>query len=203
MALSPKPLDRRETDITVLPVGLLPVYSGKGTVRNDDPLPVIAYGEEKFLRKAFLSGVFDYLKDPWGPEELIIRLERLLSKWNSHLQFHWGDLIFRNDLVCLGDRRVRLSSQESDILRLLLKKRGHPVSREVLYYVLWGKHPDNKPSRVVDVHIASIRKKIRTLRIPVRKPEKPPRDAGFIASIRGLGYMIRDNPPSVRRLKRV
>lgn len=84
-----------------------------------------------------------------------------------------------------------LSRQESEILGTLLKQRGKTVTREVLFYRIWGNLPD-KPSRVVDVHVSSLNRKIRKLMpggegtadIPDGTTDR------LIVTVRGLGYKI-------------
>jgi len=76
--------------------------------------------------------------------------------------------------------RCRLSVQEQSILRMLAASAGQPVSREALYYGIWGR-PASSESRVVDVHIASLRKKLRRLF---------PESGACIRSARGVGYLL-------------
>jgi DNA-binding response OmpR family regulator len=73
-----------------------------------------------------------------------------------------------------------LCAQEQSILRLLSANAGEPVSREALYYGIWGR-PAAEESRVVDMHIASLRRKLRRLF---------PESGACIRSVRGVGYLI-------------
>jgi len=54
------------------------------------------------------------------------------------------------------------------------------VSREALYYGIWGRSAAGQ-SRAVDMHIASLRKKLRRLF---------PESGDCIRSVRGVGYLI-------------
>jgi DNA-binding response OmpR family regulator len=73
-----------------------------------------------------------------------------------------------------------LGTQEQTILRLLAANRGEPVSREVLYYGIWGK-PALERSRVVDMHVASLRRKLRGLFGA---------STDHIRTVRGVGYLM-------------
>lgn len=128
----------------------------------------------------FLAGCDEYLKDPWNPQELEWRIRRLCKDKEEALSFSWGSF-------SIGDLEIRcptgscpLCAQEQSILRLLAANRGVPVSRDALYYGIWGK-PASGESRVVDMHIASLRRKLRGL-----FGDK----IDCIRSVRGIGYLI-------------
>jgi DNA-binding response OmpR family regulator len=151
-------------------------------------LPVIAYGASYYMRRAFLAGCFDYLKDPWGPEELILRLDRLFRV--THRPQTWRGLSLKGCLLVSEKGQEELSYVEALILKALLAHRGEVVPRDVLFYAIWGHLPDNA-SRAVDVHISSLRKKI--LRLCADN------DTGMsvITSVRRVGYTIADDAPGI------
>jgi DNA-binding winged helix-turn-helix (wHTH) protein/CheY-like chemotaxis protein len=178
-----------KADVVVLPAQMLTQIDQWDARSAEGPLPLaerslalIAYGDVAQMRGAFLMGVFDYLTEPWTPEELMVRLDRLLQRWNRQYDFEWGSLNLRGKVLRLADRRVSLSHQEAAVLRLLLRHRGTVVSREALFYVLWGKPPEN-PSRVIDVHVSSLNRKLRAL-VPELEGSR------LIVSVRRIGYTI-------------
>jgi DNA-binding response OmpR family regulator len=75
---------------------------------------------------------------------------------------------------------LKLSYYESAILRLLLINRAKPVYREAIQYALWGEL--NRSSRALDMHITSLRKKIKRL-----YAEDEPREER-ICAVRNVGY---------------
>jgi DNA-binding winged helix-turn-helix (wHTH) protein len=157
-----------------------------GNLRN--PLgnrrsPVIFYGNSSFLRKAILAGCVDYLKDPWTVDELEFRLEKLIKEIKKIFIFSWGSITFIGTDIVSENRRCALLYQEYRILKILLQQRGNAVPRDVLFYSLWNR-PGTRQSRVIDMHISSIRKKLRVI-LPDDYCDE------VIISVRGIGYMIR------------
>ncbi len=205
LATSEELLPVTEADVFIIPVQML---AGLETTRNPaktssrteslfpdgfafhtssglpdaEVLPIIAYGSTSQMSGAFLTGVFDYLSDPWTPGELVLRLDRLLQRWQRRFQFEWGNLSLKGNVLTSSERKAFVSHQEAKILRLMLKNRGRVVSRDSLFYVLWGKPPEN-PSRVVDVHVSSLNRKLRAL-VPDLTGQR------LIVSVRKIGYTI-------------
>jgi len=141
---------------------------------------VIGYGEPALLDIAFCSGCDDYLKEPWAPSEMYTRLTR----FSDPTSFTTGHTVLnlRNLRLCSDASTLSLTVHEALILRTLIKNHDTPVPREALYLVLntSGKSPQ---SRSVDMHIASLRKKIRTLIPGIHGP-------GPIKTARGIGYIL-------------
>lgn len=166
-------------DIFVLPVEMLLEHQ-VDLLYGQRGISVIAYGPGRYLRKAFLSGCMDYLKSPWDSEELECRVDRIIEKQRKLFSFPWGDFTLREGHLHCTTAKLGLSVQERIILKKLILNRNQPVSRDVLYYAMWGK-PYAKKSRVVDMHISALRRKLYS---------NLPHSKGCITSIKGLGYMI-------------
>lgn len=143
-------------------------------------LPVIAWGPAGLLRAAFLAGCADYLREPWGPEELALRALAALARARTTRDFPWGTAGFQGDTLVLPGGRAALTHHEAMVLRALLRSRGSPVPREALH-LLAGGNPRARPGRSVDVQVASIRRKVR---------EVVPAAGRFITCVRGQGYVV-------------
>ncbi|MBN1696899.1 MAG: winged helix-turn-helix domain-containing protein [Spirochaetales bacterium] len=178
---SEKPLTEDKADIYIAPAEEIEAILDRRNTA-DNGLPIIGYGSPSYLRKAFLSGCSDYLKDEWAIDELDVRLTRIKNICEKHYSFPWGSISFRGTGAITALGIAPLSIHEYKILTRLLRQRGKTVSREVLFYTIWNKRGNTK-SRVLDVHISSLRKKLTKI-IP-----KPEADT-FIKTIKNGGYMI-------------
>ena len=177
-----EPLNTENTEIYIAPVQCIQKLATKILQKNPE-FPIIFYGNISFLRKAFLAGCADYLKDPWTIEELALRLTKLVRKTNTMYNFSWGCISFVGTDIVSEKGKCTLSYQEFRIIKSLIQQRGHVVPREVLFYSLWN-NPGFRKSRVIDVHISSIRKKLHCIISSDHKSD-------VIMSVRGIGYMIK------------
>lgn len=73
---------------------------------------------------------------------------------------------------------VHFTDAEWAIIKLLYKKRGTLVQRDELITLLWGASAIREPTRTVDVHISSIRKKLAYIK------------GARIDSVYGQGYKL-------------
>ncbi len=176
---SSEPLEAGDIDLYVLPVYLLQEFTDE-PLRAAARIPVIAYGEPSALRGAFLAGCADYLREPWSLEELSLRARKLVRA--PALSLEGVDLRLSEVSVESRHGRASLSLQEQRVLRALLRQKGTVVSREALQYALWGKLPHGR-SRAVDVHVSSLRRKLRRL--------LPSEHTGqIIQAVKGIGYVV-------------
>lgn len=139
-------------------------------------LAVLVYGPMHLFRAAWLAGAVDYLKEPWEPEELFLRLE---GSRPAVLEWSWAGHRFRLEDKTLGvetGRLMHLPTTEADLLKILAQRRGLVVSREVLAWAA-----NCSPGRVVDTLMARLRGRILSLSGAEGNP---------IPSVRGLGYRI-------------
>ena len=144
-------------------------------------IPAFAYGPPAGLATAFLRGCQNYLRDPWTPAELEHRATRWLERDGGLPATDGGEGgALHGDALHGPLGAAPLSAQEALIATALWQHRGAVVSREALFYRLWGRVPA-EPSRVVDVHVAALRRK---LTVVGHRPAP-------IETARGLGYRWR------------
>ena len=79
---------------------------------------------------------------------------------------------------------MALSVAEARLLDMLLYNAGRVTGREALFYRLWGRLPD-APSRVVDVHVAALRRKCR-----IAGGDGAAGGGLTITAVRGEGYLL-------------
>lgn len=146
--------------------------------------PLIAYGPETALPRLFLAGCADYLRDPWTPQELELRALRAVTAAESAARFGDRGALRLAGRVLSGPAGARaLSAQQAEILRMLLANRGATVTRDALFYAIWGRPPGRR-SRAVDMHVTALRRHLAAVAAPAPAAGPP------IATVRGRGYRL-------------
>jgi two-component system KDP operon response regulator KdpE len=155
---------------------------------TDMPLIVLsAVGEEEAKVRALAAGADDYVTKPFGPRELIARLQanlRRIGPEHEESVIKTGDLTvdLGSRVVTVGGEEVHLTPTEFDLLRLLVRNRGRLMTHRDLLVSVWGPgYADD--TQVLRAHIANLRRKI-----------EPADDAGtpgghrYIRTDPGVGY---------------
>jgi two-component system, OmpR family, alkaline phosphatase synthesis response regulator PhoP len=128
-------------------------------------------------------GADDYVVKPFSPREVIARVKGLLRRVGLVDELRYGELSIHPGPreVYLGPKAIPLPKLEFDLLLILAQHPGMVWSRERLLERVWG--PDFPGiTRVVDVRIAALRKKLGD-------------ESGgcpYIETVHGVGYKFRD-----------
>jgi DNA-binding response OmpR family regulator len=177
---------RRPADVVLLDLGL-PDIDGvqvcrKLRERSDAAIIVItAYGEEPDRIMALDAGADDYLVKPFGLGELQARIRAVLRrvKPDGEVVRHGPLLVdLRAARVTVNDKEIQLTPKEFDILECLAVDPGRVVSRQEILEMAWDAHWYG-PTKVLDVHVAALRKK---LSVP-----------GLIETVYGRGFRLGGN----------
>ena len=174
-------------DLVLLDLGL-PDMDGSEVcrqVRKTSAVPIIvvsARGDESDRVLGLELGADDYLVKPFGLRELVARVRavsrRAASDPDQLLQRIGAvEIDRRTRRVTVDEREVALSPKEFDLLSLLGQDPGAVVSREQIMDEVWDPHWYG-PTRTLDVHVASLRKKLG--------------DPGLIETVRRVGFRLRD-----------
>jgi two-component system alkaline phosphatase synthesis response regulator PhoP len=182
---------RREMFDLILLDGMLPGKSGFDVCRDlrresiDTPILMLtARGEITDRVVGLKLGADDYLVKPFAVAELLARMEALLRRAGSSVSspaHGFGEVrvdLERGEVLRAG-KLLALSRAEFRLLRYLLENPGRVISREELLEKVWSMQGDTL-SRTVDVHVASLRKKIEP---DVRYPR-------FLITVKGFGYKL-------------
>jgi two-component system response regulator ResD len=180
-----KALDQSGPDLALVDV-MLPGSDGYDLVRSirtRSNIPIImltARGEEAAKVAGLEIGADDYVVKPYSPNEVLSRIRAQLRRAKgdrSHSStVSVGDVhLDRAARRCfVGNKEIELSRREFDLLWIFATNPGKVFTRESLLMAGWG--TSYVVEKTVDVHIASLRKKLG--------------DVLNIKSLRGIGYRL-------------
>lgn len=136
-------------------------------------IPVIfltARGDLESKIKGLTGGAEDYIVKPFEMLELIVRIEKVLSRFGKAeevLELDGVTLDMQKRRVIRGGEILSLTPIEYDLLCSLARNKNIALSREKLLHEIWGFDFEGE-TRTVDVHVASLRKKtgVRIVAVP-------------------------------------
>jgi two-component system, OmpR family, KDP operon response regulator KdpE len=176
--------------LIILDLGL-PDIQGHELLRmiraRNDAVPIVVLssrGDEAGKVQALDLGADDYLTKPFGMDELLARMRAALR---HQLQAHGERPVFRSGdlsvdlvrrIVKVGEREVKLSPKEYDLLRALVQHAGKVLTHRFLLKELWDEMTD---AQYLRVYVRQLRQKIEA------DPERPQ----FVLTETGIGYRLR------------
>ena len=183
-------LMEQKPDLIILDLGL-PDIQGLELLRTlrarEEAVPIVVLSsrdDEVGKVEALDLGADDYVTKPFGMEELLARMRAALR---HQLQVHGERPIFRTGdlsvdlvrrIVKVGDREVKLSPKEYDLLRVLVQHAGKVLTHRFLLGALWD---DLTDAQYLRVYVRQLRQKIEA------DPERP----HHILTETGIGYRLR------------
>ncbi|MGJ5034939.1 MULTISPECIES: response regulator transcription factor [unclassified Bradyrhizobium] len=180
----------QEPALIILDLGL-PDVDGLELLRTirgrNEAVPVVVLssrGDEAGKVQALDLGADDYITKPFGMDELLARLRAALRHQlqvqGERPVFRTGDLsvdLVRR-IVKVGEREIKLSPKEYDLLRVLVQHAGKVLTHRFLLKELWDELTD---AQYLRVYVRQLRHKIET------DPERPQ----FVLTETGIGYRLR------------
>jgi two-component system, OmpR family, KDP operon response regulator KdpE len=177
-------------DLIILDLGL-PDMQGLDLLAairaRNEAVPIVVLssrGDESVKVRALDLGADDYLTKPFGMEELLARmraaLRHQLAVQGERPAFKVGDLTVDlvRRIVKVGDKEVKLSPKEYELLRVLVQHAGKVLTHKFLLGELWSDFTDTQYLRV---YVRQLRHKIEA------DPEQPQ----YIITETGVGYRLR------------
>ena len=176
--------------LIILDLGL-PDMQGHELLRTirarNESVPIVVLssrGDEAGKVQALDLGADDYLTKPFGMDELLARLRAALRHQlqvkGERPVFRTGDLsvdLVRR-IVKVGEREVKLSPKEYDLLRVLVQHAGKVLTHRFLLKELWDELTD---AQYLRVYVRQLRQKIEL------DPERPQ----VVLTETGIGYRLR------------
>ena len=176
--------------LIILDLGL-PDIQGHDLLRmirgRNDGVPIVVLssrGDEAGKVQALDLGADDYLTKPFGMDELLARMRAALR---HQLQVHGERPVFRSGdlsvdlvrrIVKVGERDIKLSPKEYELLRVLVQHAGKVLTHRFLLKELWNELTD---AQYLRVYVRQLRQKIEA------DPERP----HFVLTETGIGYRLR------------
>ena len=165
-------------------------FSACREIRKFKQTPIImlsARGEEYDKINGFALGIDDYVVKPFSPKELMLRIDAVMKRTNTHpteasrtlnsiIELDNGGL--RADItahiVYIDGNPVDMSPKEYGLFFYLLENHDIALSREKLISEVWG-YDFYGDARTLDTHIKLLRKSLGKY-------------ADYIVTLRGIGY---------------
>jgi len=183
-------LSEQTPDLVILDLGL-PDMEGHELLRTirarNDSVPIVVLSsrdDETGKVQALDSGADDYVTKPFGMDELLARMRAALR---HQLQIHGERPIFRvgdlsvdlvRRIVKVGDKEIKLSPKEYELLRILVQHAGKVLTHRFLLSQLWS---DLTDAQYLRVYVRQLRQKIEA------DPERP----HYLLTETGVGYRLR------------
>ncbi len=180
-------------DLIVLDI-MMPEQNGLSLTRElretiDTPILLLTARNEVEDRISGLeAGADDYLPKPFEPKELLLRIHAILRRMpevappeDTPKMLSLGATRYdvQKGELWDGDTQIRLTSTESELMRIFSKNIGQALSRMDLVTQM-GREDGNSQDRAIDVQITRLRKKIET----------NPKEPRYLQTVRGSGYML-------------
>ncbi|HEY6334539.1 MAG TPA: response regulator transcription factor [Alphaproteobacteria bacterium] len=177
-------------DLIVLDV-MMPGQNGLDfteALRRKSQMPVLmltAMGEPRDRIRGLERGADDYLPKPFEPRELVLRIQRILSRVPTQpvleplTRVRLGAFVFdlRREELSRDGELIKLTESEARLLKVLASHAGEPLERERLA----AESEMSGSGRTVDVQVTRLRRKI----------EPDPRVPRYLQTVRGKGYLLR------------
>ena len=174
-------------DLVVLDINM-PVMDGFAVLEKlrsaGNGIPVIiltARLDREDIKQGFDLGADDFVRKPFGIEELTLRINAVLkrstaqSKESSGLSSGTVSMDTEQHLVTVEGQEINLSATEFRLLQFFLEKPNKVLSKDQILSEVWGTDKFADPN-VVETYVSYLRKKLGS--------------AINLRTVRGVGYQL-------------
>lgn len=145
------------------------------------PILMLTARSEEIDRVVGLElGADDYVTKPFSPRELVLRARAILRRTRGEgepaklMRSGLLELDSERHRCRVGERDVKLTAKEFELLRALMERPGRVMTRDRLLDEVWGSDI-TVTSRTIDTHLKRLREKLG--------------EAGdLVETVRGVGY---------------
>ncbi len=149
-------------------------------------LMLTAKGSIQDKTEGFDVGADDYLVKPFEIQEVLLRIRALLRR-NHENELKNAEILRAGDIeiladsleVIIGDKKVKLTPTEFEILYCLMQHLNKPVSLATLLDEVWG-YDSDEDVRMVRVHVGGLRQKI----------ESDSKNPKYLHTVTNVGYKL-------------
>lgn len=183
-------------DLVILDI-MIPNIDGIAVCENirlhDSDVPIMFLSAKSSSEDRVLGlkkGGDDYLTKPFNLEELMLRVDKLISRNEddgntesiSEYVFGSNSVNFDSYEASGTQGTFSLTKKEALLLKLLIENKDEVVSREKILQTVWG-YSVYPSTRTIDNFILAFRKYF----------EQDPKNPKFFVSLRGVGYKFSNN----------
>ncbi len=167
-------LEKGGYDMCILDV-MMPKKDGFALAREirmkDKEIPIVfltAKSMKEDTIQGFKVGADDYITKPFSMEELLMRMRAILRRINKQepdnqvVEYCVGDYNFNSqtNILEINDTKNKLTTKESELLKLLCQNKNQSVSRSFALKLIWG-DDSYFNARSMDVYVTKLRKHLR------------------------------------------
>lgn len=135
--------------------------------------------------KGLCAGADDYLTKPYSKDELIARINAIIRRTNGYsesiIKIGELEINLQTRIASVRGKILNLTGKEYAILELLAIRKGAALTKEAFLNHLYG-GMDEPELKIIDVFICKLRRKLHEVT----------QQDGYIETIWGRGYMLRD-----------
>lgn len=178
-------LKNENVDLLILDI-MLPEKDGIEILKevrefSDIPVIMLTVKNDEYDKVLGLeSGADDYITKPFSILELISRIKAVLrrseKKDSEHLSYKNIRVNIKKRTAKIDGEKIDLTYKEFEMLLLFLSNIGNVITREDFLLKIWGYDYEGE-TRTVDVHIASLRNKLKSAGVHIK-------------TVRNLGYKL-------------